>query len=610
MRTIKLLFLLLVAGILFFGCGGVVDPIDDVPTDLVINQFEDGKIELSWLYNNPTESDTISFYIARKIGDNIWDENGWGFNGNYGFNLPEETTSIIDHIPTNDTLSYAYKVRFWNHTTEKFSNYSETIAYLSENTDPTNLISEQISQEELLISWEDNCVGEDGYKVDRKFGSASWNKEYQILPESSTSFVDEVALYDTIYYRVYAYLGISETDTVEDSIFNSLAAPSDLEGNFLDVNKVRLNWTDNSTGEDGFYIDRKIGFLEWDNEYAAVDSNISTFMDDILLPCATLQYRLRAFQGLYTSNCSNIDTTNVHLNIVGSTFTPGDALDISIYDWTVLKRTAFVADNYLGLALIDCMNPSEPEYLVSYEIADRTLSVFIVDNIAYVAVHSGSNTSGQVIKVDIMDELAPILIGSVDTQGIPKDIFISGDFAYVAEGDNGLSIMYTASSVMSFESNYPLNDAREVYVLGRYAFVANGLNGLEIFDIIDAGNPVQISHLPTTGLCNDIHVQDNIAFVADGEDGLTIIDISDVSNPMVLSQIEMGGFAYGVFADGNYAYLIDIETGFYVVDVSNPVSPFVLGNLEMDTEPVSVHLAGSYVYITDNEGLKIVQIKP
>ena len=219
-----------------------------------------------------------------------------------------------------------------------------------------------------------------------------------------------------------------------DTVFNSLAAPSDLIGFVLDENKVKLTWKDNSTGEDGFYIDRKIGFLNWENELYEIGSNDSTFMDNNTLPCATLQYRIRAFQGLYTSNYSNIDTTNIHLNIVGFVDTPGDALEVFIPEWT-----AYVADNYDGLAVIDCLNPSEPEYLISYETADRTLSVFIVDDIAYVATHSGSNTPGQILKVDIMDELTPILIGSVDTQGIPKDIFISGDFAYVAEGDHGLS---------------------------------------------------------------------------------------------------------------------------------------------------------------------------
>jgi hypothetical protein len=610
MKAIKLLIPIILAGMLFFSCGdGVVDPIDDVPTDLAINQFEDGKIELSWIYFNPSDSDTISYYVARKVGGNSWAEYGWGTNGDYGSNLDEETTSLIDHIPTTDTLAYAYKVRFRDHTTEKFSNYSETIAYLSENTTPTNLVSLQTSQEELLISWEDHCVGEDGYKVDRKLGNESWVKEYQLLPEDATSFIDEVTLYDTLLYRVYAYLGISETETAVDSVFNSLATPIELQTVILDDDKLRLNWIDTSIGEEGFYIDRKIGFLDWQIDYAVVDSNITTFVEDFTLPCATMQFRVRAYQGIYSSNYSIIDTTNVHLGVIGSSYTPGDATEMAMSDWTAIHRTAFVADDYSGLSMVDCINPSEPIYISSYILADETISVSIADNFAYVATHSGNSSPGQIQKVDIIDESQPVLVGSTDTQGIPKDIFVYGAYAYVAEGISGLTIYYNGVTLY-FQSNLPLSDARKLDFYDHYAFVANGMGGLEIIDIFTPTNPIHISNFPTTGSCNDIHVEDNIAFIANGENGLTIVDVSNVFNPIYLSQLETGGYAYGVFADGDYVYLIDKETGFYVVDVTNPVNPYVLGYLKMTTEPVSVTLVGSYVYLTDNEGLKTVQVKP
>ncbi len=610
MKALKLLIPIILAGFIFFSCGGgVVDPIDDVPTDLAINQYEDGKIELSWIYINPSDADTISFYVARKVGDQIWYENGWGANGNYGFNLDEETTSIIDLIPTDDTLVYAYKVRFWNHTTERFSNYSETIAYFSPFTSPTDFVSAQLSQEEQFISWQDNCIGEDGYKVDRKIGNGDWVKEYKILPANATDFLDNVTLFDSLSYRIYPYTGISRSERLEGNVFNSLAAPSNLETTILDVNKLRLNWQDISIGEDGFYIDKKIGYQDWQLDYAVVDSNTITYIDDFTLQCATMQYRVRAYKGVYSSNYSNIDTTNVILGLVGSTLTPGNALDVAIADWNVLHRTAYVADNYAGLTLIDCINPSQPLYMNSYELADRTLSADVIDNFAYVATQNSANTQGQISKVDIADELNPVLISTIYTQGIPKDIIVYGDFAYIAEGVNGLSIYYAASSLF-FESNYPLSDARKLFFYSQYAFVANGLNGLSIIDVLDSNNPFQVSAYPTSGLTNDVYVENGMAYLADGENGLTILDISDINDPIEISQLETGGFAYGVCTEDSYVYLIDKENGLFVIDASNPVSPYVLGFLAMDTEPVSIQQSGSYVYITDNEGLKIVQVKP
>jgi len=42
--------------------------------------------------------------------------------------------------------------------------------------------------------------------------------------------------------------------------------------------------------------------------------------------------------------------------------------------------------------------------------------------------------------VDIYDPNNPVVTGSSPTSGIPYDIQVVGDFAYVADGDNGLTV--------------------------------------------------------------------------------------------------------------------------------------------------------------------------
>ncbi len=604
MKIIKF-FMLLIVGVLLFSCDDVTSPVDDVPINLEINQFEDNKIELSWSYNNSSSSDIIEFHISKKVGEEVWNDN---------FRIVDEDNfSTIDQIPTNDILVYAYKVRIYNNTTGEFSNFSETIAYLSENTYPLDMIFEQISQGEIIVSWTDNCVGDDGYKVDRKLGDGIWIEEYKILPGNTFSFTDIVTLYDSLFYRIYAYVGISETGTVEGTVFNSLPAPSNLECNTLDINKIRLDWTDNSIGEDGFYIDRKTGSQDWVDEHALVDSNISTYVDDILLPCGTLQYRVRAFKDDFSSNYSNVDTINVHLQIVGSVDTPGSALDIClprdnnfIPDWT-----AFIADNYGGLAIIDCFNPNAPQYSFSYPLADRTLSSFVDLNFAYVTTHSGLSEFGEIQKIDVTNLQEPIITGVTETTGIPKDIIVDQDYAYIAEGDNGVTIMYIASSEPVEVSNFPLQDARNVFIRENdtYLFIANGLYGMTILDVADPNNPQLIYTHSTTGLVNEVYVFGNYAFLANGENGLEILDISDVSNTLFIDIIETGGFINGVFAEQNYVYITDSEKGFYVIDVANPYSAFILGHVQLTSAPKSIYLSGSYIYITDDEGLKIIQVK-
>jgi hypothetical protein len=599
MKYIKLGLLFAAILLLMLSCGEVTsapEELGDVPTNLEITKISTNNVKLTWIYAN-VNSDTLTFYIARRVGSNAWDE--------YYDQVDSNTFEYIDYINTSDNYVYAYKVRYYNQSDGTYSNFSEAVAYFSDYTIPTELTVTQDSQTEITLTWKDNCIGEEGYRIDKKTGSGSWDSKYLELPEDTETITDYVTLFDTLYYRIYAFSGISESPTAEDSIFQTLPAPSNLNTVILDDNKIRLNWTDNSTQEEGYYIDRKVGALSWEFNHETVDSNVTTYIDNISYPCGTFTYRVRAYYDQFTSNYCPEDTINMNLKIVGELATTGDALEVTMNNWN-----AYVADNYEGLAVLDCSNPSQPTQLSSINLADRTFSSHILGNLAYVVTHSGVNTPGMTWKIDISDLANPVVIDSTEVDGIPKDIYVDGDYAYIAEGENGLSVVYIAGSNINYISNYPMSDARDIYVENGRAYVANGLNGLQIIDILDPNNPALISTVTTSGITNDVDVVGNYAFIADGESGLKIIDIGNAYSPSIVKTISTGGFVYGVSAEEDYVYFVDKENGFYVVDYSIIALSYILGNIELETEPISAYLNGSYVYITDNEGLKIIQIKP
>jgi len=599
MKYIKLGFLITILITLMLSCSDVTSPeLGDVPANLDLTFISSNHVKITWLYSNIT-GDTISFHIARKVGLEDWDETFDYVDG-------DTYEYIDDTIDTSTNSVYAYKIRFYNLSSATYSNYSEVVAYFSELTIPTELVITHESQTTLILTWTDNCIGEDGYRIDKKIGNNGWNNKFLESPEDSFTITDDnVSLFDTLYYRIYAFTGESESDMIQDSIFQTLSTPDSLNANILADDKIRLNWRDNSDLEEGFYIDRKVGESDWDEDYADVDSNETTFIDDILFPCATLTYRVRAYQDSFYSNYSNTDTINVNLAIIGELATNGNALDVSMSGWT-----AFVADNYFGLAVIDCFNPNNPLSITSYNLADRTLSSHIEQNFAYVATHSGTTSPGMIYKLDITDLENPVVVDYTNLQGIPKDIYVTGDYAYVAEGENGLTIIYTAGSNLFQVSSNSMFDAKSIFVENNYAFVADGLQGMKIFDILDPNNPVLISELSTSGSMTDIHVMGNYAFVADSENGMKIISISNIYSPYEVSEIETEGFVKGVWAETDYAYIVDRDKGFFAIDISDPYDPEIMGNIEMDSEPISIYVAGSYAYVTDNEGLKIIQVKP
>jgi hypothetical protein len=580
---------------LIVGCDSITAPgIGDSPYNLSLNKISEDQLEISWQYAK-TVDDTIHFEISRRVGEENWD--------NSYYLIENEQQWFIDNIQTDTHDVYAYRVRATSIVTDETTPFSETVAYFSEQTTPTDLSITQINQDEVQVSWEDNANGEDGYYVDKKVGEAEWEKRYKKLPSNSDNFIDPVDLFETIHYRVYAYAGVSQSaysDTT--SMTPTLTAPSDLTLQKPDPNKIRLNWQDNSEGEEGFAIDKKVGKQDWIIEYALVDSNSTTWLDNITEHCGTFTYRVRAFYGEFYSAYSNEAQTNVRLEVIGSHTTPGVASDIFVANWH-----AYIADYYDGLSVINSMNPSNPSQTGSLDIVDRTIAVFVQDNFAYVASHGGMNNPGALSIVDITNPSDPVIMGTTNTIDIPKDIHIYGDYAYVADSESGLSIMYVATSVPSYITTIGSGgNARNVFVHQEKAYVANGLDGVGVIDIYDPDNPVFVEQFSSSGLSNDVYVKDNHLFVADGEQGLKIINLTTRNTQYV----QTDGFAYDVHVDDDFAYVADLDHGLFVIDISDINNPYILGWYEMDTEPTSLFNYGSYAFLTDAEGLKIIQIKP
>ncbi|MFP4564796.1 MAG: hypothetical protein ACLFRY_15970, partial [Spirochaetia bacterium] len=84
------------------------------------------------------------------------------------------------------------------------------------------------------------------------------------------------------------------------------AAPTELvaDGSFGGPHVIRLTWADNSSGEDGFKIERKTPGGDF-SEVATADPNTTTYDDDSLSPSQFYGYRVRAYSGSVHSGFSN-----------------------------------------------------------------------------------------------------------------------------------------------------------------------------------------------------------------------------------------------------------------------------------------------------------------
>ena len=497
----------------------------------------------------------------------------------------------------------------------------------------TDFTLEQLSFNSIELSWVDENTLVEGYVIDKKLNDGDWILNHIVT--TSTNVIDIHVEYAVLKYRVYAFYIDKVSPYTESEVFSNLIpTPANLALIVLDDNKIKLSWDDMSENEDGFIIDKKIGFNEWMEDYATVTDQTAQYIDDITEPCGTFAYRIRSYNSEATSVNSNEAEINLNLGLVGSVFTDGDAMEVFISEDT--NWYAFVADNHRGVSAIDVIDHSLP-YAENYNsggLPDRSQAISFKDERIYIVTNSGLDSYGMLYVVDasVIMQIHPLSDAPPESLAVfascplsnnqsdtfePKDIFIEGNYAYVANGENGLSVL----NVSNFMNPFPVStistngDARKVFVKNNTAYIANGMAGLAIADVSDPNNPVlESENYPTTGLTNDVAVLENYIYIADGENGLKYINtVTDE-----VQYLPTGGFVYSLYVQGqdrfqeDHVYLVDKELGIIVVDITIPSDPYILGIYQMDTMPVSLNkfFMGSYVYVADNEGLQIIQVAP
>jgi len=250
------------------------------PTDLKISLVENNKIQLNWIDNSTNET---AYFIDRKMGTFNWLEN-------YG-EVGASITSFTDNIPTNSDTVFSYRIRAFDD--ENYSAYSDTIAWFSTNSAPSNLQLEQIAQDSIKLTWQDNSIGEEYFRIDRKIDDQNWQENDKILEPDATIYIDyNPLIYDTCYYKVFAINGNSISSSIESYIC-VLQAPINLQANAVG-NSVVLTWDDATPyiDEDGYSIERKYYGENYEIIGTVPDNE---FIDNNIIVNTTYFYRIRGY---------------------------------------------------------------------------------------------------------------------------------------------------------------------------------------------------------------------------------------------------------------------------------------------------------------------------
>ena len=284
----------------------------DAPTDLVAiksPQFPKTQIDVTWRDNS---TDEAGFRIERCAGSGCTD---FVFVESVGPN----TTSVHNFdLPGGTTLRY--RVQAFNDSgVSGYSNEAEATTDPFERPEPpTALAVIAAASDRVDLAWQDNSTIEEGFMIERCFGSPCSNfATVGLTGASVSSFSDTTVSSSSQYsYRVQAFNGdgVSSYSNVASTTTpdGPLPAPAGLtaraikQGNRL---RIELTWEDRSVDETSFELERCNGAGCTNFARIAITPAATTwFSDSSLSRRTTYRYRVRAVNSSKTSEYSNIAT--------------------------------------------------------------------------------------------------------------------------------------------------------------------------------------------------------------------------------------------------------------------------------------------------------------
>ena len=257
-------------------------------------------------------------------------------------------------------------------------------------------------------------------------------------------------------------------------------------------------------------------------------------------------------------------------------------------------------------------------YIIGHLDTDgNSMDVYVDGNYAYVA------DGWQDVKViNISDPTDPVLVSTVSNRGFTASVFVTGGYLYAGKG-NWNNNSWEGLKVLDVNNNYneigsiDLPDwAVRIYVSGNYVYVAADYSGMLLVNINDLSSTFIEGYVEASHRTYDVYISNNFAYIADGYGGFKIADIIDPANPQITGQVTTQGFASTTFVTGNHAYIGEGRwdnqgwAGIELVDISDPFSPVIINSIQLNDWVRDIYVSGNYAYIAnDNDGFIIIDTR-
>jgi uncharacterized delta-60 repeat protein len=265
------------------------------PTNLnAVRGSDETRINLTW---TDSTSDETGYKVERCSGD------GCSNFVQIGSNLAANSVSYNDTGLQGNTV-YTYRVSAYKTATSSWS-VNSTASVTTTISAPVVVAATATSTTSINLTWTDTTGSESGFKIERCTGAGCSDfSQINLTAANATSYLDSSVVKETVYrYRVRATNATVPWDSDYSGIVTA-TTPKPLPPASLSAvrgtNETRMNlaWTDSTTDETGYKVERcaGVGCSDFSVVVANLAANSSSYIDTGLQGYTSYSYRVSAFK--------------------------------------------------------------------------------------------------------------------------------------------------------------------------------------------------------------------------------------------------------------------------------------------------------------------------
>lgn len=303
------------AGTYYASHGTLPPAAPNAPTGLTASSASTSQISLSWTDNS---SDETGFYVERSTS-----------SGGTFTQIASLGAGVTTYSNTGLAASTTYYYRVCAYNAGGNSTYSNTASATTDGVvtpppppppstpaDPTGLSAAATSATQINLGWTDNSTDETGFKLERATAAAGPFTQIATLGAGVTTYNNTgLTASTTYYYRVCSYntagnsgyaTASATTQAVAPPPTPVPAAPTGLTASAASTSQINLGWTDASSNETGFKVERGASASGPFSLIATLGAGVTSYNNTGCAASTTYFYRVCAYNATGNSGYTSV----------------------------------------------------------------------------------------------------------------------------------------------------------------------------------------------------------------------------------------------------------------------------------------------------------------